>query len=113
MNTDFILKTKLERAVIRINDEIVKSRSFSVDWKRNSENRLYSELVSCILGSRVRYEQSKKCFNSLLKNRLINYSSIITNPEKYLTLIQCDLRRNGYPFAKSKANGIVLTALQI
>lgn len=114
----------IERAVLRVSEEIEKDNTDSSRWKESSEDLLWQELVSCILGSRVRYETAKECTIHLHNQGLLSISDMLEAAQYFETSITKELnkpifppyansRGSKYPFYKSKAQYIVRTGLEI
>ncbi len=115
---------KIEKAVIRVSDEIETWRKTEKNWEDYSEEQLWCELVSCILGSRVRYETAKECTTHLKDEGLLTIAKLLTNSETVCMYIIEELNmplyppyRNGkgsrYPYPKSKSQYIIKTGLEI
>lgn len=119
-----INKEKIENAVIRVSDEIDACRKTGKNWEKCSEEQLWYELVSCILGSRVRYETAKECTNHLKDEGLLTIPKLLTSSETVGVYLIEELNkplyspyRNGkgsrYPYPKSKSQYIIKTGLEI
>ena len=113
---------KMERAVLAVSQDIyLKDRK---NWMRMTEEELWNELVSCILGSRVRYETAFSAVTHLIECKSLRLSTLLANPKAAEKKISCELSKriyeqvsNGklkvYPFPNIKAKQIVDTALEI
>lgn len=125
MNHGFsVPKQNIENAVIHLCSEIQSENNNQKRWEAFSEDELWFELVSCILGSRVKYETASACSYHLKEENLINISPILSDPKTMELKINAELskpiyppfsNRSGirYPFPKSKANFIIKTCLEI
>jgi N-glycosylase/DNA lyase len=120
----YINTEKIENAVIRVSDEIEKNKRKKNSWKKCSEDQLWHELVSCILGSRVRYEMAKECTKRLQNKGLLAISHLVSNPRVFEMYITNELNSpiyppfvNGrgcrYPYPRSKSQYIIKTCLEI
>lgn len=113
----------LETAVIQVSKKI--DSKYCASWQDHDEYNLWTELVACILGSRVSYEQAKGSLQHLDRLGLLkigtgdqffnNYEEKLVNglwtPVKIETSAGSMIRR--YPFPKQKANHIARTARNI
>lgn len=119
-----INKEKIENAVIRVSDEIDICRKNRKNWEKCSEEKLWYELVSCILGSRVRYETAKECTKHLKDGRLLTIPKLLASPETVGMYTIEELNKpiyppykNGkgsrYPYPKSKSQYIIKTGIEI
>jgi len=125
MSIDRLVNTEeIENAVMRVSDYVDNNDRDQINWNIFSEEQLWIGLVSCILGSRVRFETATACVQHLSQMGLLNPLSIIKEPKKLERLLEKELSRpifppfngNGgcrYRYSKSKANYIVRTALEI
>lgn len=113
-------KGRIEGAILKVTEKV---KPPSKSWKALSEQELFDELVSCILGSRVSFEMAESAFHNLKRKRMLIVSTILSNPEKAEHNISSELNRSIYPsatrsdvkyiYSKSKANFIVRTCRQI
>ena len=110
----------IERAVLRVTEEIEKDNLKFFSWREISEEQLWQELVFCILGSRVKYETAKECTTHLYNQGLLSISEILESTRLFEFSITTELSKpifppytNGrgskYPFYKSKSQYIVRT----
>jgi len=114
----------IEKAVIKVCNLIEAEENYKIDWKYYPEKQLWFELVSCILGSRVRFETAKACTHHLKKLGLLNLSNILKNPRKIENKMKKELRKpiypplvgkigNKYRFPNSRSTHIIKTAIEI
>ncbi len=114
----------IERAVLRVSEEMEKDKIGSLSWMELSDELLWVELVSCILGSRVRYETAKECTKHLYNQGLLSITEMLESPKISEISISKELSKpifpphiNGksskYPFYKSKAQYIMRTVIEI
>jgi hypothetical protein len=117
-------KQNIENAVIRLCGEIQTENNNKTGWERFSENELWFELISCILGSRVKYETAKGCSDRLKEANLVEISSILSNSKRIELKITDKLSKPiyppfsdkggvRYPFPKSKSGYIIKSCLEI
>ena len=115
---------EIENAVITVSNHIENKDENRIFWFDFSEEQLWCSLVSCILGSRVRYETANACTFHLYRKGLLTPSNIILNPSKFEKRLANELSKpvfppfNGnkgrrYQYSKSKSNYIVRTAIEI
>lgn len=115
---------RIENTIMKVCDFVDSQGTNDFCWKILSEEELWSELVSCILGSRVRYETAKACSAQLLKTGLLDVFGMLKNPEYYEKAITKELSKPIYPplkgkigsryrYPKSKSNCILVTATKI
>jgi len=115
---------RIENAVIKLCNKIDSEGKKKVTWQDYSEEQLWSELVSCILGSRVLYETAKACTKHLRNSNLIEISIILNNPEVQENKLIKELSKpifppfNGkkgskYRFPCFRSKHIVKTAIEI
>ena len=114
----------IERAVVKVCDSIDTERNQLTNWNKYSEAQLWVELVSCILGSRVRYETAKGCTKHLHEHGLIEIPNILNNSHENEFRIAKELSKAIFPpitkgkgsryrYPKSKAKYIVTTCIEI
>lgn len=114
----------IENAVLKVSDEIDKNEGRWVGWREFTEDQLWLELVSCILGSRVIYETSKECMIQLQSEDALKTSKIIREPQAAKNQISKELSKpiyppfsnnegRKYPFPKSKSDYIIRTCQEI
>ena len=75
------------------------------DWKGCSEDELWRELVSCILGSRVRWESAWRALEGMEEKRLLGSARRSAGYDEY----ERDIGRvlsNGYPFYRVRAQQV-------
>lgn len=125
MNIEDIVNTEeIENVVLFINDYIDSTNKIQRNWINYSDEQLWIELVSCIFGSRVRYETAHACTQHLHRQGMLNPYKITTNPEKFKNMLENEMSKpiffpnkenNGckYRYSKTKADYIVRTALEI
>lgn len=115
-------KQKIERAVIKVSEEIEKKPNCNKNWKQLSETQLFTEIVSCILGSKVKFEIARdytnklKCQQLLVPLELIRRSkfyedeiySALSNPTSNKVMLT-----KRYPYPRSKASFILRTAVEV
>lgn len=114
----------IEKAVIKLCKVIESERKEITDWKYYSEEQLWFELVSCILGSRVPFETAEACSKYLRNLGLLDKSIILNNPKKSENKLKKELSKKIYPpfkgkigriyrFPNSRSQHIVKTAIEI
>ncbi len=125
MNENFPLTTdRIENTIMRVCDFVDSQRKKTVNWKDFCEQQLWFELVSCILGSRVRYETARACSTHLSSVGLLEIPALLKNPKKTKNRIKRELSRPIYPpfsnssgskyrYPKSKSEYIINTAIKI
>lgn len=111
---------KIESTVLKVCDVVERRKNTQLNWSTFSEQCLWKELVSCILGSRVRYETAKACTEHLDNVGLLDVRGILANPFDIEKKIFRTLNQPIYPpftqgvgskyrYPKSKAEFIVIT----
>jgi N-glycosylase/DNA lyase len=124
MISEDITTAKVERTVIKVCEEIERNEKGDLSWEKIPEEALWYELVSCILGSRVRYELAKDCSKHLQNSGLLLITNMLKDPtgskksiakELSMPIFPSHKRDKGtkYPFSNSKAGYIVKTCLEI
>lgn len=103
---------RIENAVREVNKELSGNNSSS-QWENLSEEELFLELSSCIIGSRITYEKAKTVSDLIKDDDLLSLQELITNPKKYESRIYSILRQEKCLYAKSKARYIVSTGIRI
>lgn len=115
----------IERAVLKVSKEIENSwENSKKSWGVYTEGQLWFELVSCILGSRVKYELAKGYAKHLNKRKLLNIRLILKNHKKIQKKIYMEMSKplhlltNGkfkskYPYPKIKSFFIIKTCLEL
>jgi N-glycosylase/DNA lyase len=115
---------RIENTIMKVCDFVDSQKNANCSWKNFSEEQLWIELVSCILGSRVRYETAKACTKHLANNGFLTIAVMLKNPEFIEAKIETELNRPIYPpfsnnvgsryrYSKSKSNCILTTAIKI
>jgi len=125
MNLTPCLETeRIENSVLKVCNYISNKKRKSKNWYSCTEEKLWHELVSCILGSRVRYETAKACTNHLIDIGLLDVSHILNEPNEAEKRIMEELSKSIYPpiangrgckyrYPKTKTRFIVKTGLEI
>lgn len=114
----------IERSVLKVCEHIDEKRNHPIDWYDYSEEQLWHELVSCILGSQVRYETAKACTKHLVENGHLNIQSILTKPISAERKITRELNKPIYPpfengrgcryrYPKIKSKYIIATCINL
>lgn len=103
---------RVESAVREVNRELDKKDSLA-QWEHLSEEELFLELASCIIGSRVTFEKAKAVTDILKHNKLLSLQELIANPNIYEKRIYSVLSEEKCLYAKSKSRYIVSTGLKI
>ncbi|MBU1854381.1 MAG: hypothetical protein KKF89_01545, partial [Nanoarchaeota archaeon] len=96
--------------MLKVNKELESRNDKSQSWRNFPEEELFSELIFCILGSRVSFEKAKSAGNHLKRLGLLKPQSILNNLTESKKMINKSLKDERYPFAKSKSDYIVKTA---
>jgi N-glycosylase/DNA lyase len=120
----WLTHNRIENAVVKVCEYINSQRPEVKDWRDYSENQLWFELVSCILGSRVRYETAKACTIHLQNADLLRIARILIEPRSMENKIKRELNKSIYPpfsngmgskyrYPKSKSQYIIRTGIQI
>ncbi len=115
---------KIENIVLKVSDEIEKSQRIDFSWDKYSEDQLWFELVSCILGSRVRYDTAKECTKHIQNIGLLNTTELVINPNIFKMYLVEELSKSiyppfksgkgsKYPYYNSKSEYIVKTCVEI
>jgi N-glycosylase/DNA lyase len=121
---NFVNVKEIEKAVIGVSSHIENANMYKVRWYELSEEQLWLELVSCILGSRVLYETVSSCVSYLYQQKLLRPSIIIAEPDKIEKKLANELSRPifssfkknkecRYPYPESRSGYIVQTAVEI
>ena len=114
-------RASVEKAILRVSNEIRATHS-RFNWKQISEDKLWFSLVSCILGSRIKYEIAKKYSELLMIQHLLHPEGIIKDPTPSESAISNCLNTptlvNGlgvirYPFSRIRARHIVQSCISI
>lgn len=113
-----------EEVVLQISKEIEDYSYPMMSWKDLTEQQLWIELVSCILGSQVSFEHANSALKHLSSSGLLNIQNLIEEPAKFEKKISeelskplyAPLRRNGlgrkYRYPNAKAKQICQTAVK-
>jgi N-glycosylase/DNA lyase len=115
---------KIEKAVIRVCSLIEEDKKSNLHWESYSEAQLWRELVSCILGSRVRFDTARACAQHLNELGLLNKDFILDNPSQAEIKIKNELKKALFPpfkdnigcryrFPNSRARQIINSAIEI
>src|SRR3990172_8760421 len=114
-----------EEVVLQISKEIEDYSYPTMNWKDLTEQQIWMELVSCILGSQVSFEHANSALKHLSCSGLLNIQYLIKEPSKFEKKISEELskplydplRRNGmgrkYRYPNAKAKQICQTAAKI
>lgn len=124
MDNHQLEQNQIENAIIKVCDYVESHHRDIPNWKDYSEEQLWLELVSCILGSRVRYETAKDCVTHLKNIGLLNIANLIKNPRKIEKMIIRELSKpiyapfstctgSRYRYPKSKSRFIINSAIEI
>jgi len=125
MNDSLCLtEDRIENAVMKVCDYVDSQRQRVENWKNYHEHHLWFELVSCILGSRVRYETARACAIHLQNAGLLRISYLLKSPRVVKNKIRKELSKSIYPpfsngtgskyrYPKSKSRYIVSTGIQL
>ncbi len=108
-----IQRQRIENAVLKVNRELENKNDKILSWKKFPEEELFSELVFCILGSRVSFEKAKSAGNKLKRLNLLKPKILLNDLRVSKNLITKTLKNDRYPFAKSKSTFITKTAKNI
>ena len=110
-------KGRIENAVIKVSEEVESSNHQISDWKSITEEELWHELVSCILGSRVKYETAEAFARHIGTVGLLTKDEIVKNPSKSERKIRMELRGSfdgyRYPFPNTKAHYITESCINL
>jgi len=110
----------IENAVRKVSEKLVDTPCNGNDWTNCTEHDLWVELVSCILGSQVKYETAKACTQHLENSGLLNVRYILEGADSEFQ-ISMELDKPIYPpfrygsgsryrYHKSKSSMIIKTA---
>lgn len=119
----FLNKYIVERAVLKVSDEVERDVNTKT-WNDLSESELFTELVACILGSKVRYEIAKEYIEKLKKEKILEISHLFKKPKsaekkifntlKKPVYLHSSIKRGiHYPYPKSKARFISQTFYEV
>jgi len=117
-------KADIENVVFTVSGHVDTLKKDNKTWNQLSEQKLWEELVSCILGSRINFEIAFFYTDQLSKNGLIDIKKILKDPiwteESIRSLLNSSLFESKisrkmvkYPFYLSRSEYIVRTALSI
>ena len=117
-------KSDIENVVLHVSSHVETSKNNSNTWNNLPEQKLWEELVSCILGSRINFEIAFFYTDQLSQKGLINIEKILHDPTSALFSISELLNSSiyeskvtgkfgKYPFYQSRSEYIVRTALNI
>ena len=90
------LYANLEYAIEQVCKEM-KSTEAIIDWCNASENDLWNELVSCILGSQVQHEHAQAATKHLVSKEMISIDLLRDDNEKFEKNIQRELNQPIFP----------------
>lgn len=118
-----LIPRRLEYAVNEVCKQVV-AKAQNVSWQTSDEKSLWHELVACILGSRVQYEQSQAAASYLILNGLLDVEHLKQNSQKFEVDIAYALEQPIFPpitklggrkyrYPKLRANYIRRTAEKI
>ena len=92
----------IEHAIFDVWNSIEAKRHTKSDWVSHSEDNLWRELVSCILGSRVRFEVAYAAVERLEENELLTARRRESRFQQYEDDATAALS-GGYPFYRLRA----------
>ena len=90
-------QNRIENAIMKVCDSIDSQRKEVKNWENYYEYQLWFELISCILGSRVRYETARACAINLQNAGLLRISQLLKSPKNVQSKIRKELSRSIYP----------------
>lgn len=103
---------RIENAVREVNHELDENDS-SAQWENLSEQVLFWELSSCIIGSRVTFEKAETVGELIKHDESLSLQELIANPKKYENRVYSILKEQKCLYAKSKARYIVSTGRRV
>lgn len=103
---------RIENAIQKVTHELHKSNQ-GYQWDQLSEDELFAELVSCIIGSQVVFEKAKRASDLLRQKELLTVQRLTAEPKKYEIKIYAILNQQKCLYARTKARYIVTTAIRI
>lgn len=114
------IRDAIINAVLKVHEEASRLQRPSIPWSDLKESSLWNELVTCILGSRVRHEVAVTAADNLKSSRLIPWDNSSSERPTHTIRAQIDLDRtreeiseilskSGYPFHKLRAHHICRT----
>ena len=96
---------RIENTIMKVCDFVDSQKKPNFDWKDFSEEQLWIELVSCILGSRVHYETAKACTMHLANIGLLKIPLMLRKPRVIEKQIRTELGKPIYPpFSAERAS---------
>lgn len=116
------ISDKLEIAVINVSEKVNTTFKRCLNWEHHDEHSLWYELVACILGSNVIFEQAQDATHFLetsglldIKNEFHNYENFEKKIANALSIpilhpLTLSGHKRKYRFPKLKANHIRRTA---
>ena len=119
-----LTQDRIENAIMKVCDYIDSQRKEVKNWEYYHEHQLWFELVSCILGSRIRYETARACAIHLRNAGLLRISHLLKSPRNVEDKIEKELSKPIYPpfsngvgskyrYPKSRSRYVVSTGIQI
>jgi N-glycosylase/DNA lyase len=117
-------KSDIENIVLNVSSHVETLKNNYNTWESLSEQKLWEELVSCILGSRINFEIAFFYTEQLSKKGLLDIEKILKDPTSAVFSIR-DLLNSSmykskvtgnfgkYPFHQSRSEYIIRTALNI
>jgi len=106
---------RLENAVLRVCQELISSGFSPKDWQDCSEENLFNELASCLLGSRVPFEIATGATSHLFSFGYLRPDCVLNSPDEFENSISVSLSEyrvsseghyfgRKYPFPRIRAN---------
>lgn len=118
-----INKKVIEKIVLKMSQKTQEKTTLEKSYHELTEERLWEEIVRCILGSRVRNETVNSAFKHLLEENLLQKEKIVDNPKKMEDEISKELKKpifssgleskSKYPFYNSRPEYIVESAKKL
>jgi N-glycosylase/DNA lyase len=117
-------KADIENVVFHVSVHVDAIKKDNNIWDKLSEQKLWEELVSCILGSRINFEIAFFYTDQLSKKHLIDIEKILEDPvtteNSIKSLLNSSIFKSKvsrkmvkYPFYQSRSEYIIRTALNI
>ena len=103
---------RIENAVREVNRELDRNNS-SMQWNRLSEEELFAELATCIIGSRVTFEKATAVSDLLKRDDLLSIRDLMESPRMYERRIHSVVKGQKCLYARSKARYIAKTGKRI
>jgi len=100
---------RIENAVRKVNCELDSKKPIG-SWRKMSENELFSEISSCIIGSRITFEKAKNISDALAEENLLCVDVLAEMQSQSRRKIHAVLKREKCLYARAKATYIVKTA---